>query len=107
MNKTNIALGVALVAVVIAIGAFVRPAQAPDQGGATRFPNSDLSAKSLATTNGNLTVVNLTATSTANAGNIQTTATSSATSICLVPSTLGATSSFNGTVYFKYGTCPF
>ncbi len=46
------------------------------------------------------------ATSTVVVGGIQTYATSSATSICLFPSILGATSSFSGTMYWKYGTAP-
>lgn len=53
-----------------------------------------------------------TATSTANlfsvrnTGCIQLTSTSSATQIKLVLSITGATSTFNGTAYWQYGTCP-
>lgn len=47
------------------------------------------------------------ATSTIVVGGIQMYATSSATSICIFPSILGATtSSFQGTLYFRYGTAP-
>lgn len=54
-----------------------------------------------------LTVTNnATATSSLVVGCMQTTATSSATNIRLVFSTAGATSTFAGTAYWSYGTCP-
>lgn len=45
------------------------------------------------------------ATSTIEVGAVETYATSSATKICIKPSTAGATSTFNGTLYFTYGEC--
>lgn len=41
-----------------------------------------------------------------NSGCIQVTSTSSATQISLFFSTAGATSTFNGTAFWKYGACP-
>lgn len=56
---------------------------------------------------GNLDVTTAAAaTSTLVVGNIEIYATSSATKICIKPSTAGATSTFNGTLYFSYGECP-
>lgn len=52
-----------------------------------------------------LTLTNSSATSTLASGCIQATATSSATRIKLVFATTGATSTFNGTAYWQYGTC--
>lgn len=69
---------------------------------------------STGTFSGNVTIsggnlVNTTganATSTFETGAIETYATSSATKICIRPSTGGATSTFAGTLYFTYGECP-
>jgi hypothetical protein len=55
---------------------------------------------------GNLSITNTSATSTIAAGCMQLNATSSATNVKLVLSTLGATSTFKGTAYWSYGTCP-
>jgi hypothetical protein len=55
---------------------------------------------------GNLAITNTSATSTIAAGCMQLNATSSATSVKLVLSTAGATSTFSGTAYWSYGTCP-
>ena len=57
--------------------------------------------------NPGLTITNAAnATSTLSVGCIQATATSSATKIKIVFSTLGATTTFAGTAYWNYGTCP-
>jgi len=56
------------------------------------------------TFSGGITAQKLTLTETV--GCIQLNATSTATNDKLVLSTLGATSTFAGTVYFNYGTCP-
>jgi hypothetical protein len=55
---------------------------------------------------GNLAITNPSATSTIAAGCMQLNATSSATNVKLVLSTKGATSTFSGTAYWSYGTCP-
>lgn len=102
MNKDTLTLGVALVALVLAIGAYSYPVQDNLVGGPSRFPNSDIVAKSFTATNSS-------ATSTSAAGCLQTTATSSATSIKLSFGT-SATTTFLGTaggvVAWHYGTCP-
>ena len=56
-------------------------------------------ASSTATTQSNLLLVN-------NVGCIQVTATSTQSPVKLMLSTLGATSTFGGTVFFSAGTCP-
>lgn len=53
----------------------------------------------------NITTAN-TATSTVVVGCIQSYATSTATALKQVFVTTGATSTYNGTVYWSYGTCP-
>ena len=53
-----------------------------------------------------LTLSKSTGTSTVAVGCMQATATSSATTIKLVFSPTGATSTFSGTAYWSYGTCP-
>ncbi|TCU78857.1 hypothetical protein EDE08_101639 [Bradyrhizobium sp. R2.2-H] len=56
---------------------------------------------------GNIALSNSSATSTiSGVGCISAFATSSATPVKLVLSTLGATSTFKGTAYWSYGTCP-
>lgn len=59
------------------------------------------------TVDANITLLNAqAATSSLSVGCIQATATSSATKVKLVFSTAGATSTFAGTTYWSYGTCP-
>ena len=97
----------------------------PTFGGGTRYPNgisadttspvagevrgTDLTITDDATISGGVLNVPTaaSATSTITVGGLQMYATSSATSICVFPSILGATtSSFAGTLYFRYGTAP-
>lgn len=101
--KYFIAMGLSVVAIVIAALTLFGPSHS--------FGNTTQSfwdAKLGYRINGTsiLSQASVTATSSLSIGKIQTTATSSATVICLVPSTAGATSTFAGTVYWKYGTCP-
>jgi hypothetical protein len=101
---------VALVAVVIAIGAYFYPAAPVVKSGAIIGTSYfDVFDASTSYKLRGTTIVNYNsgATSTIAIGNVTTTATSSATAICMQPSLLGATSTFNGTVYWKYGACPF
>lgn len=104
-------IGLLLVAALSA-GAYFFPQQAATVLGATgtRWPNG-VSANTTSPVAGQLRGNNLlldqtTATSTGAVGCVQTNATSSATNIKLIPSTTGATSTFSGTVYWAYGTCP-
>ena len=121
--KSNKNLWIAMAVVtVIAVGGYMFP-KALDLFGAsgTRFPNG-LSADSTSPVAGELRGADLTltddatiaggvlnvttaanATSTIVVGCINTYATSSATAIKQVHSTLGATSTFAGTVYWSYG----
>lgn len=122
MNFLNRNAGaVALIAVVIAIGGYFYPQigqgfgaildtsyfdyfQASTSGGFQVGSNTVINGSRAATFTG-LTLSSA-ATSTASMGCIQTNATSSATTIKLIPSITGATSTFSGTVYWAYGTCP-
>lgn len=102
-----------LVAVAIAIGAWAF--QPTGYGSATQ---SFMDAKQGFRVNGTEVIssarvgtftdvtISDTSTSTLAVGCIQANATSSATTVKLVLSTLGATSSFSGTAYWQYGTCP-
>lgn len=105
--KQNIFGGIAVIALVLSIVGLVGGNQPVSKlGGTTNYDAITLDNGNLTVSKGNISVLN-TSTSTITVGNIQTLATSSATTICIVPSATGATSSFSGTVYFKYGTCPF
>lgn len=108
--KANIAIGLALVAVVIAILPNLgdRFLGAATSGNTTNFDAVTLDNGDLTITNGDIVVaVPTTGTSTlATVGCLQANATSSATKIKLVFSPLGATSTFSGTAYWSYGTCP-
>lgn len=103
-----------LVAVAIAIGAwFFQPL--PPAGSATasfmdaaqgfRVSGTEVISSARVGTFTDVTISD-TSTSTLAVGCIQANATSSATTVKLVLSTLGATSSFSGTAYWQYGTCP-
>lgn len=120
MQKANLALGVALVAIVIAIGGYFFPQVADSVLGAagTRFPNgvsanttSPSIAGQLRGTTLKLDTTNA-ATSTAAVGCIQTTATSTASPIRIVIGNVAnATTTFQGTnahftVLAQFGTCP-
>lgn len=109
MNKQSIALGVALVAIVIALASFAAQSGKATQadiaaalqsfGGVTNYDELTLKAPSGTTT---LAVYG---SSSSFGGCYETNATSTATKIKLLFSTLGATSTFSGTVYWAYGTC--
>jgi len=93
--KDKFSLVVSLIAVVIAVGAYLFPAQDIAAGALYRNPNSDFQAKSL--TAGNLN---------GSVGCVGVYGTSAATANKLVFTTVGATSTQAGTVYWTYGTCP-
>lgn len=79
------------------------------QAGIWQFGNgivAGLNGQLAIDSSGNLAITNPSATSTIAAGCLQLNATSSATNVKLVLSTLGATSTFKGTAYWTYGTCP-
>jgi hypothetical protein len=79
------------------------------QAGIWQFGNgivAGLGGQLAVDSSGNLAITNPSATSTIAAGCMQLNATSSATSVKLVLATTGATSTFNGTAYWSYGTCP-
>jgi hypothetical protein len=79
------------------------------QAGIWQFGNgivAGLSGQLSIDSSGNLSITNTSATSTIAAGCLQLNATSSATNVKLVLSTKGATSTFSGTAYWSYGTCP-
>lgn len=107
--KTNLTLGIAVVAIVIAIFALgssgVSPV-APQLGGTTNFDDLTLGGGTLEVTTSN------TATSTAIVGCHQTYATSTATAIRLVIGSIATSStSYDGTntvglVGWRYGSCP-
>jgi len=108
--KANFAIGLALVAVVIAI---FNPFQnlsfgAATSGNTTNFDAVTLDNGNLTLTNGSISIaVPTSGTSTVGTiGCMQANATSSATKIKVVFSPLGATSTFSGTAYWSYGTCP-
>lgn len=89
MNKLS--LPVAILALVLAAyAAFFMPKAPQALGAQWRNPNSDFSAKSISSNSACLGII---ATSTATPGKI-------------VVATAGATSTFNGTAYFQFGTCP-
>lgn len=108
MNSTKGAFVLAVVAIVIAIGTWAYPLKSVPKAGnvvdTSYFDYFD------ATTGyklaGNTFYSNVSGTTTVSVGCIQATATSSATNIKLVFSPLGATSTFAGTAYWSYGTCP-
>lgn len=118
MQNNNLALGVAVVAIVIAIGGYFFPQVSSLFGSTgTRYPNG-LSANTNSPAVGQLRGTNLlldtsgTATSTAALGCIQVTATSTLTPVRLViGNNTIATTTFAGTnsvfpAYFQYGNCP-
>ena len=108
------------VAIIAVLGLFLPMVKTPSLGavtGTTNYSNLALSgtlAVTGATTLGGNTTITTsnTATSTVTVGCIQTTATSTATPIRLVPgSGANATTTFNGTnavgvIGWQYGTCP-
>lgn len=95
MNKFSLVL--AAFAIILAgysaFHAYETPMVGAINGGSTSFSNLVLQTDTGAT-------------STLQVGCIQALASSSATTIKLVFSTLGATSTFPGTAYWQYGTCP-
>ena len=110
--KGLVALGVVAVLAVAGFAIFA-PAQSLGgvnaQAGIWQFGNgivAGLSGQLAVDSSGNLSITNPSATSTIAAGCMQLNATSSATSVKLVLSTKGATSTFSGTAYWSYGTCP-
>lgn len=80
------------------------------QAGIWQFGNgivAGLSGQLTVDSNGNMTFANPSGTSTlSGVGCIGAFATSSATPVKLILSALGATSTFKGTAYWSYGTCP-
>ena len=106
MNPTTSFI-VSLVAVAIAIGAWVyqpvAQVQAPGFGSATAsFMDATLGFK----INGTYVIDPRSGTTTEAIGCQQITPTSTQTTAKIVLSTAGATSTFNGTAYWQYGTCP-
>jgi hypothetical protein len=112
--KGLVALGVVA---IIAVAGFALLAPASQslggvnayQAGIWQFGNgivAGLSGQLTVDSSGNIAITNPSATSTIAAGCLQLNATSSATSVKLVLSTAGATSTFKGTAYWTYGTCP-
>lgn len=100
---------VALVAIIVGlvvpgVGSF----GAATSGNTTNFDAVTLDNGNLTLTNGSVSIaVPTTGTSTVGTvGCLQANATSSATKIKVVFSPLGATSTFAGTAYWSYGTCP-
>lgn len=100
----KIALAIAVIALLLSGVALT--GHAPKLGAATTGNVTNYT--SLAIDNGNLTfAVPTTGTSTiATLGCLEMYATSTATKVKLVFSPAGATSTFSGTAYFNYGTCP-
>lgn len=102
MNKTNIALVLAIVAIVIACGGYMYPTAVPvaqKAGGLTNYDSIALSIPSVGTS------------SITRAGCVGVFATSTATPIIFTFSTSGTstvtgTSPSNGSVAWNYGTCP-
>lgn len=129
MNKTNFALGAAVVAVLIAITAFFSVG-GENVGGGSRFPNglstdstspsagqvrtTTLLTTGASTLGGNVTVTTSnTATSSAYVGCYQTTATSTQTPIKFVFTTFVGSTTLptgsavtQGLVGWTYGSCP-
>lgn len=108
-SKSNVvAIGLAVVAVLIAIVAlFWNPAPAPSDLGGTTQGFED--ARGGFKINGSFVLkapATGMATTSATVGCAQITPTSTATVAKLVLSTAGATSTFAGTAYWSYGTCP-
>lgn len=87
---------------------FAVPAPSADLGATTTTTNNPWIFKDDITVQGrNLNVTSSnSATSTIDVGCVQTYATSTATPWKLSISVTGATTTFNGTVYARYGTCP-
>ncbi len=100
---------VAVLALILAGATFFSKTDAGEMlGGTTNFDAITLDNGNLTLTNGSIVVATpTTGTSTlATVGCLQANATSSATKIKVVFSPLGATSTFSGTAYWTYGTCP-
>lgn len=118
MNQTLIKALAALGAVaVLALAGFIFLAPGAQslggvnayQAGIWQFGNgivAGLAGQLTVDSSGNLAITNPSATSTIAAGCMQLNATSSATNVKLVLSNKGATSTFSGTAYWSYGTCP-
>lgn len=96
---------IAIAALALAISG---PAKEIVGGSATNYDAITLDNGNLTISNGSIVVATpSTGTSTlATVGCLQANATSSATKIKVVFSTAGATSTFGGTAYWVYGTCP-
>lgn len=101
--KQNIAIVVALVAVVIslyAVGTNTTTSPAPLPGGVTNYDEITLKANPVATT-----TLTLQAASNSQGGCIEIQPTSTLTTVSSRFSVLGATSTFAGTMYFAFGAC--
>ena len=95
-----VALVGAVIALILSIGNAVGGNPTAKLSGVTNYDALTLGTGPLVITTSN------TATSTLSVGCVQTTATSTASPVKLTFTTLGATSTFPGTVYWAYGTCP-
>ena len=109
MNKLTLAI--AVLALVLAGYVAFAPASM-SLGGTTNFDALTLDDGDLTISDGNIRqTTSNSATSTASVGCIQTTATSTATPIRLVPASSGATTTYTGANAFgvmawQFGTCP-
>lgn len=98
--KANIAIVIAIVAVIIAVYSVGSTVEAPSFGGTTNYDDLTLKANPAATT-----TLTLQAGSATQGGCIEIQPTSTATTLSSRISLLGATSTFAATAYYAYGPC--